>query len=159
MTAWLARLRQLVAPLAPTHTAGGRSTTDEHLALGVLLWVVAEADGRFLDAEQELIRQVLTTTAGVDQEDMAVVLAAVKEAARERIDLYAFTREVASDVGGPGRAAIVRQLFRVACADGGLDAREIETIRQIAGLLHVPHAAFIQAKLDAKAEFGITSAG
>jgi len=153
MAGWLERLRGLM-PTCGAAT-GPDSSGDEPIALGVLLWSVAEADGRLLDAEKALIAQVLGDEHGVAAPDAARVLAAVEHAARERIDLYSFAREVAEGLDAASRARIVGQLYRVACADGHLDGAEVEAVRLVATLLRVPHDAFIEAKLSAKAEFGI----
>ena len=65
---------------------------DDKIALGVLLWVVAEADDKFLAKEDEKIREILTTShSKISEEDIETVLASIKEAAKERIDLYRFT--------------------------------------------------------------------
>lgn len=156
MSGWLEKLRGLVVPVTgPARKAPARAATDEKIALGVLLWSVAEADGHLLDAEKALIGQVLAGHGGVAPDDVALVLAAVEQASRERIDLYSFAHEVAEGLDAARRAAIVQQLYRVACADGDLDHAEVETIRLIAGLLQVPHKTFIDAKIAAKAEFEI----
>ena len=156
MSGFLNRLRALVVPAA----IGGQPQTpeptsvDDKIALGVLLWIVADADGHFADEERQLIAQVLTSH-GVGQADLAVVMASVEQAAEERIDLYAFTREVASGLTPAARMEIVRHLYRVACADGSVDHEEVEAIRKISGLLRVPHRDMINAKIAAKAEFGL----
>lgn len=151
------RLRGLVAPVAPAGPGPVAATPelDEKIALGVLLWIVAEADGRFLAEEKALIEQVLTAHAGVSATDLAVVMASVEEAAANRIDLYSFTREVAGDLTPAARVEIIRHLYRVAGADGAMDHDEVEVIRQIAGLLRVPHRDMIDVKLAVKTEFDL----
>ncbi len=67
---------------------------DDKIALGALLWVVAEADDKFLAKEDEKIKEILTLHSRIPEEEMVTVMASIKEAARERIDLYRFTREV-----------------------------------------------------------------
>ena len=67
---------------------------DDKIALGVLLWVVAEADEKFLAHEDEKIKEILILHSKIPEEEISTVLASIKEAARERIDLYRFTREV-----------------------------------------------------------------
>ena len=158
MGGFLDRFRALVAPAATEGRPAGPTPTsvDEKIALGVLLWIVADADGRFVDEERDQIEQVLTGHSGVGPADLAVVMASGEQAAVERIDLYAFTREVASGLDPAARMEIVRHLYRVACADGSVDHDEVEVIRQISGLLRVPHRDMIAAKLAAKAEFGIS---
>lgn len=155
----LERLRKLVVP-AVAHqgatTQPAAAAFDEKIALGVLLWIVAEADGRFLDEERAQIKQVLSAHGGVGEADLAVVMAAVEQAAADRIDMYAFTREVAQDLSPASRVEIVRHLYRVACADRTLVHDEVEVIRKISNLMRVGHQEMIAAKLAAMAEFEVT---
>jgi uncharacterized tellurite resistance protein B-like protein len=161
MAGWLEKLRNLVTAPAIGPTAGlttgsaAPAGTDEAIALGVLLWSVAEADGRLLDAEKAQIAEGLSRHGGVAAADLALVLTAVEQAAKERIDLYSFAREAADGLTPAARVEIVKQLYRVACADGTLEHAEVETIRLIAGLLRVPHEGFIAAKLAVKDELSM----
>ena len=131
---------------------------DDKIALGVLLWVVAEADDKFCAKEDEKIREILTTYSKISEEELETVLASIKEAANERIDLYRFTREVSKDLSYEMRKSIIETLFHVACCDEELDHNEMETIRKISGLFHLSHKDFINAKITAKKEFGIDTA-
>jgi len=138
---------------------GPHREIDDKIALGVLLWAVAEADNTFLPQEHEQIKGILKTKSKISDEDVAVVLEAVKEAARERIDLYQFTREVSADLTYDVKVSIIEDLFRVACSDRELDDAEVEIIRKISGLFRIYHKDFINAKLRVKKEFGIERAG
>jgi len=128
---------------------------DDKIALGVLLWVVAEADDKFLAKEDGKIRDILTTYSKISEEEIETVLASIKEAARERVDLHRFTREVGKDLHYEVRKSIIETLFRVACCDEELDHKEMETIRKISGLFHIAHKDFINAKITIKKEFGL----
>lgn len=128
---------------------------DDKIALGVLLWVVAEADEKFLAHEDDKIKEILILHSKIPDEEIATVLASIKEAARERIDLYRFTREINTDLPYNARISIIETLFRVACCDKELDHKEIEVIRKISGLFRVTHRDFINAKITAKKEFGL----
>jgi len=129
---------------------------DDKIALGVLLWVVAEADEKFLAKEDEKIKEILTTShSKISEEEIETVLASIKEAARERMDLHRFTREVSNDLPYEVRISIIETLFRVACCDEELDHKEMETIRKISGLFHIAHKDFINAKISIKKEFGL----
>jgi len=132
---------------------------NDKIALGVLLWVVAEADSRFLSKEEEKIKDVLTKFCKVSQEDLDIILSSIKEAAVERIDLYRFTNEVGSDLDHVAKIRIIEILFRVACVDKDLDNEELETIRKISGLLHITHSEFIDAKIKIKKECGLDTTG
>ncbi len=129
---------------------------NDKIALGVLLWIVAEADEKFLAKEDEKIKEILTTShCKISEEEIETVLASIKEAARERIDLHRFTREVSNDLPYEVRISIIETLFRVACCDEELDHKEMETIRKISGLFHIAHRDFINAKITIKKEFGL----
>ena len=128
---------------------------DDKIALGALLWVVAEADDKFLAKEDEKIKEILTLYSKIPEDEMPTVMASIKEAARERIDLHRFTREVGKNLSYDVRKSVIETLFRVACCDKELDHNEIETIRKISGLFHLTHKDFINAKITIKKEFGL----
>ena len=128
---------------------------DDKIALGALLWVVAEADDKFLAKEDEKIKEILTLYSKIPEDEMATVMASIKEAARERIDLHRFTREVGKNLSYDVRKSVIETLFCVACCDKELDHNEIETIRKISGLFRIAHKDFINAKITIKKEFGL----
>ena len=132
---------------------------DDKIALGVLLWVVAQADERFLPEEKEQIKEVLKSYAHVAETDMPYILSSIEQAERERIDLHTFTREVSQDLSYGVKTEIIEHLFRLACIDGDLAHEEHEEIRKIAGLFNVSHKDFIDAKIKVKKEFGMNTAG
>ena len=132
---------------------------DDKIALGVLLWVVAEADEKFLPEEEEKIKEVLRQHSEIAKEDMPVVLTSIQQAAKERIDLYRFTHEVSENLHYEMKMSILENLFRVACADKDLDNRELEVIRKISGLFKLTHKDFIDSKIKVKKEFGLDTAG
>ncbi len=132
---------------------------DDKIALGVLLWVVAEADEKFLPEEEEKIKEVLISHSKISNEDIPTVLASIKEAAKERIDLYRFTHEISENLPNDIKMLIIENLFRVACVDKDLDDNEFETIRKISSLFKIEHTDFIDAKIRIKKEFGLDTAG
>ena len=132
---------------------------DDKIALGVLLWVIAEADNEFLPEEEEKIREILLSRCKISNEDIPLVLASIREAAKERIDLYTFTHEVSEDLPYTIKKSIIEDLFRVACIDRELDDSELELIRKISGLFRISHSDFIDAKIKIKKEFGLDTAG
>ena len=132
---------------------------DDKIALGVLLWVVAEADEKFLPEEEEKIKEVLISHSKISNEDIPTVLASIKEAAKEKIDLYRFTQEISEDLPNDIKVSIIENLFRVACVDKDLDDNELEAIRKISSLFKVEHTDFIDAKIRIKKEFGLDTTG
>jgi len=136
-----------------------KDSVDNLISLGVLLWEVAQADEKFLPEEEEKIGEILNIYGHVVEEDMSIVLRAIKEASIERIDLHTFTKEVGQDLAFDVKISIIENLFRVACIDQDLDNEEYEMIRKIAGLLRIDHKDFIDIKIRIKKEFGLDTAG
>ena len=134
-------------------------TIDNLIALGVLLWVVAQADEKFLPEEKAKIEDVLSSYGEISEKDMPIVLRAVEEASISRIDLYAFTSEVGGNLSFEAKIGIIENLFRIACIDQDLDYEEQEAIRKISGLFQIDHKDFIDAKIRIKKEFGLDTAG
>jgi len=126
---------------------------DDKIALGVLLWAVAKADNKFLSQEENKIKEVLVSHSKIPNEDIPIVLSSIREADKERIDLYAFTHEVSENLPYAVKILIIEELFRVACVDKELDNSELEVIRKISGLFYVEHKDFIDAKIKIKKEF------
>jgi len=132
---------------------------NDKIALGVLLWVVAEADDQFFPEEKEKIREVLRQYAKISDEELPVVFEATEVAAKEKIDLHTFTHEVSQDLPFEIKKEIIENLFRVACIDNDLAYVEEEMIRKISGLFRLDHKDFIDAKIKVKKEFGMDTAG
>jgi len=131
---------------------------DDKIALGVLLWVVANADEKFLAQEEDKIREILATFAKIEPKDLPFILESIKEAERQRIDLQSFTHIISNDIPYQVKISIIEILFSVGCADGDLDHIEIETIRKIAHLFGIAHKDFINAKIKIKKEFNLKTA-
>lgn len=132
---------------------------DDLIALGVLLWTVAEADERFLPEERTHVSEVLQNYGDIEDQDLSIVMRAVEEASIQRIDLHTFTKEVCHELEREVKIEILENLFRVACIDQELDEKEHEAIRQIANLFQLDHEEFIKAKIKIKKEFGLDTAG
>jgi len=125
------------------------------ISLGVLLWIVAEADEEFLPEEQEKIEEVLKLYGEINDQDMPIVLRAIQEANVMRIDVHEFTRDIKKDLEREDKIDIIEHLFRVACADKELDTTEHEMIRKIADLFGLDHKEFIDSKIKVKKELGM----
>ena len=143
----------------PEPTSENKNTVDNLISLGVLLWVVAQADNKFLPEEEEEIGKVLSAYGQVAEADMPIVLRAIKEASINRIDLHTFTKEVGQELAFDAKIGILENLFRVACIDRDLNNEEHEMIRKISGLMRIDHRDFIDTKIRIKKEFGLDTAG
>lgn len=129
------------------------SETNNLIALGALLWAVADADKQFLPSEHDKIKKILKEYCHITPEDMPIVLRSIEEASFERIDIYAFAKEAGEGLDRKGKIEIIDNLFRVALIDHELDAQEEAIIRQAAGHFGLDHSEFIEAKEKIKKEF------
>lgn len=159
MAGFLDEFRGKVISSVQKETPVEAKIIDDRIALGVLLWVVAEADAKFLPEEEAKIREILLSYCKIPESDLSYIMSSIKEAAETRIDLYRFTHEVSEDLNYQTKISIIENLFRVACSDKELDDNELETIRKISGLFHLSHKDFIDAKIKVKKEFGLATAG
>ena len=125
-----------------------RHALEESVILGVLLNRVAHADGNLSPEEERCLEETLCAE-GTPRQEAALVIAAAREAADKRPDIQGFTREI-NKHPYLGRLRVVELLFKIAYADRHLSPVELESVRQIAGLLWVSHKDFIDAKLRAR---------
>jgi uncharacterized tellurite resistance protein B-like protein len=69
---------------------------------------------------------------------------------REAASLYEFTHLVDKSLPPDDKKRIVELLWLLAFADDGKDPLEEHLVRTVAGLLHVSHPDFIDAKIRAR---------
>ena len=123
-----------------------RRKLDGLVALGALMSLVAEADEDFDAGEEKAIRRILGKQGGLEESELALVMAASREARQSEIGLYPFTKEYARKPYAD-RIQLLEQLFRVAFADKKLHLMELETIRKVSRLCWVTPKDFIEVKL------------
>lgn len=143
-----------VAPQLATSSPEAR----EHglrLAAAVLLFEVVRADGTVKDEELTVMRAALQGTFGLAREEAEEIVRVAEEASRGAASLYEFTSLVDRELGFDEKKRLVELLWLVAFADAAKDAHEEHIVRQVAGLLHVPHPDFIDAKIRARARSGL----
>lgn len=121
------------------------------LAAGVLLFEVVRADNRVEESERTVMRAALQGTFNLSADETAEVMRLAEEQSRTAGSLYEFTSQVDRALDAEQKKRVVELLWLVAFADGAKDAHEEHMIRRIAGLLHVTHPDFIDAKLKARA--------
>ncbi|MFH1063267.1 MAG: TerB family tellurite resistance protein [Candidatus Omnitrophota bacterium] len=131
---------------------------DDKIALGVLLWIVAAADEKFLPLEKEKIKEILISYAKIPVKDIPCILQAIDEAQTQRIDMRSFTSLISKDLSYQSKINIIAILFSVACVDKELDIKEVETIRKAANLFNISHKDFIDVKIRVKQEFNLKTA-
>lgn len=141
----LAKLKALFQPEA---SAAPHSERQLQLAAAALLIELARADYRDDEREQQVIADAVRDTFDLDNETVAELVADARKHANDATSTHQFTSQINQHFGEEEKIELVRQLWRVAYADGALDKYEDHLIRKVAELLYVSHSQFIRTKLD-----------
>jgi uncharacterized tellurite resistance protein B-like protein len=135
---------------APSHAAPP-SRHQLELATAVLLIEVMRADTHFAVAERDAVLATLARTFGLAPDEQARLVELATTQAKVAHDLHSFTSVLNERLDDAGKLAVIEAMWRVAYADGHLAAHEQHILWRVADLLHVPHGAYIHAKLRAQA--------
>ncbi|MGE0482522.1 MAG: TerB family tellurite resistance protein [Gammaproteobacteria bacterium] len=119
------------------------------LAVAALLFEISRADEEIHDAERAEICQAVARICDVPAADIANLVASADEAVEEAISVYDFTSVVNERMDHEQKYALLLTLWRVAYADGRVDAYEEYYVRKIADLLHLSQREYIRAKHEA----------
>ena len=122
------------------------------LAAGVLLFEIVRADRKVEEAERTVMRVALQSTFDLTAEQTTEIMGLSEAQSRNATSLYEFTSLIDAEFSSDQKKRIVELLWLVAFADSRKDAEEEHLIRKIAGLLHVAHPDFIDAKIRARGQ-------
>lgn len=124
------------------------------LATAVLLVEVMRADPALGVAERRAVVAALRQKFALSDDEIGDLVALAEETARTANDFHQFTSALNDGFGQEQKIRIVENMWRVAFADGHLDAHENHLISKVAGLLHVTHGEYIAAKMRAREATG-----
>ncbi len=128
-----------------------------HLATAALMVEMMRMDRNEHDAERRAILDAMCTRFQLEpgQADELVRLAEMEN--KDPSDYYQFTSLINKRCSMQEKTDMIEHLWRVAYADGRLDAHEEYLVRRIAGLLGISNREFIAAKHRARdAQVGTT---
>lgn len=117
------------------------------MAAAALLVEVVLSDQRLSDAERQAVLGSVRGKFSLDPEEGRQLIELAETAAREAHDLYQFTSQINASFSPEQKVRLIEEMWQAAYADAELHKYEEHLIRRVADLLHVPHAAFIAAKL------------
>jgi len=123
---------------------------DIALAVAALMVEIMLMDGKLDEAEHRVIHTLLGKRFKLDDAEINALIERATNAADKAHDLYQFTSRIIKEYPIEERSDIIRELWRVAMADGHVDAYEEQLIRRIADLIGVHHHQFIDAKIQAR---------
>ena len=138
----------LIAPAAGT--SGVASQHALQLATAALLLEMMRMDGSVTADETAAVAKALESQFGLAAEEAAALMALATAEAREATDYFQFTSLINKSFSAEQRIQVIESLWRVAFADGRLDAHEQHFMSKISDLLYVPHSAYIAAKQRAR---------
>ncbi len=145
-------LAKLKALFQPQENAAPHSERQLQLAAAALLIELARADYRDDEREQQVIADAVRTTFDLDTATVSELVEDARRHANDATSLYQFTSLLNQHFEENEKIDLIRQLWRVAFADGAIDKYEDHLIRKVAELLYVSHAQFIRTKLEVTAE-------
>lgn len=144
---------QLARPAAPE---AGRPAHDLQLATAVLLVEVMRADAGLAEPERQAAMDTLQRQFALTPDEVDRLMDLAHDQARAAHDLHSFTSALNAHYAMEDKIAVVEALWQVAFADGHLATHEQHILWRVADLLHVPHGAYIHAKLRARQAAGLT---
>lgn len=122
--------------------------TQLQLAAAALLIELSRADYHRDPEEQRTIENALRKSFGLDEQQLAELVALAEDENRDATSLYQFTSLIKDHYSAEQRYDLVKMLWEVALADGEISKYEDYLIRKIADLIYLPHSEFIRAKLE-----------
>ncbi len=153
----LRSLRKFFEERVAPEVEGSTPEAREHglrVAAAALLFEVVRADGEVKDEELTVMRAVVQSTFGLNRGQAEELVRLGQEASRDTASVYEFTEIVDRELTDEQKKRLVELLWLVVFADAEKEAYEEQMVRRIAGLLHVAHPDFINAKIRARAASG-----
>lgn len=126
-----------------------------HLAAAVLLVEVMRSDAEISPEERRAVLAALRDRFALADDEGARLLELADDAVRDATDFFQFTSQINDAFDMDQRIGLVEQMWQVAYADGVLSAHENHVMRRLSDLLHVPHGAYVSAKMRAKQAAGV----
>lgn len=118
------------------------------LATAVLFYEIMRADDKFEASERKVYKDLLNTHFQLSETEVSELLKLTEDEAKQAVDFVQFTRVINAKCDAKQKRKILDSLWRIAYADGHIDADEEHLIRRVADLLYLSHNQFIQSKLQ-----------
>lgn len=118
------------------------------LAAAALLIELGKADYRNDQRERDAIVAAIRTCYGLDAATIDELLQDADRASERSTSLYEFTSIINERCSEQEKYELVRELWRVANADGDIDKYEHHLIGKISDLIYLSRSLFVKAKLE-----------
>jgi len=141
-------LRKLKALFADFEQTEHHSELQLERAVVALLIELSKADFQRDPREQKAIAAAIRHCYPREEVLIEELLAEAESASAASTSLYEFTRLINASCSDVEKYQLMRELWRVAFADGNIDKYEDALVRRIADLIYLPHSEYIRAKLE-----------
>ncbi len=121
-----------------------------NLITAALMVEVMQADFHLDDREQQEFINVLKQSFKLDEEEVLELSELAQTEVDKATSLYEFTRQINDGFTPEEKLELIKNMWRVAFADGEIDRYEDGVIRRVAELIYVSHSDFIRMKLEVK---------
>ncbi|NWG73945.1 MAG: TerB family tellurite resistance protein [Rubrivivax sp.] len=152
----LRTLKDLFDSLLPPSPAAP-AADGEHalqLATAVLLVEVMRSAPEVGADERRAVVDALRATFALGADEIERLIELAEQTARDASDYFRFTSRINEGFDMAQKVRMIELMWRVAYADGKLGAHEQHVLWRIADLLHVPHGAYVNAKMRARDAMG-----
>ena len=113
-----------------------------------LLVEIAFADKDFDETEKASLKQSLIETYAIDESVIEEIIRDAEDTVSENTSLYGYTSIVNSEFQYEDKLKLLRNLWKIAYADGYLDKYEEHLLRKVSDLIHISHSDYISIKLE-----------
>jgi uncharacterized tellurite resistance protein B-like protein len=126
------------------------SPISKNLITAALMIEVMQADFSLDEREQQAFISVLKQSFDLDENEVIELEELAHAKVEEATSLYEFTRQINDNFSAGEKLELIKNMWRVAFADGEIDRYEDGVIRRVAELIYVAHSDFIRMKLEVK---------
>lgn len=134
-------------------SSGSRDAISEHAlqtATAALLIEMMRADTEITEEEKRTVTSTIRSKFGLTGEETDTLVQLAEKEIWDATGYYQFTSLINKGLTHSEKVKVIEHLWEVAFTDGILDKHEEHMVRKIAGLIHVSHKDFIDAKLRVK---------
>ena len=121
-------------------------------ACAALLVEIAFADKEFDETEKTSLKLTLMETYAIEEADIDEIIKDAENTVAESTSLYGYTRIVNDEFEYDDKLSLLKNLWKVAYADGNLDKYEEHLLRKISDLIHISHSDYINIKLEVRGD-------
>ena len=117
-----------------------------NLACAALMLEMIRADDVIVEEELRSLLALVKNKFGITAEETAELIELARDKMHNATDYFQFTSLLNEHYSQEQKRHLIKNLWELAFADNVIDKYEEHLVRNLAELLHVPHAEFIKMK-------------